>query len=137
MRHTLSVLSAACLLALGQPVWSETTSDRELALRARTAALALPASDRACASLLLQQWQGEAVEAMPSPIHQRSLPFHTLFQAISQVLEEHYRTSAIAHCCPHPLLSSRQEMLIVSESTLSLDSAMIQRWLTPWLHIEA
>lgn len=136
MRHTLSVLSAACLLALGQPVWSESTSDRELALRARTAALALalPAADRACASLLLQQWQ---VEAEPFTPHQRHLPFHTLFQAVSQVLEHHYRTSAIAHCCPHPLLSSRQEMLIVSESTLSLDSAMIQRWLTPWLHIEA
>src|SRR5690606_24381898 len=94
MRYTLSVLTAACVLALSQPAWSETI-DRELLQRARNAALALPDKDRASASQWLQQLQTAAPATAAAA--KRPLPFHPVFQAIGRTLAQHYATTSCAH----------------------------------------
>ena len=83
MRYTLSVLTAACLLALGQPAWSD-SFDCELQQRARMAVLSLPASACNEAALLLQ-----ALHAAPAPA-QRHLPLAPISQAMDTALRQHY-----------------------------------------------
>ena len=100
MRYTLSVLTAACLLALGQPAWAETT-DRDFLLRARNAALALPDTDRANATQLLQQLQASASVA---PVSQRHLPFHHVFTAVNGTLSSTTPRRSVHTCCHSPWL---------------------------------
>ena len=137
MRYTLSVLTAACLLALGQPVWAETT-DRDFLLRARNAALALPDTDRASARQLLQQLQARISSA---PVSQRQLPFHRVFIAVNGALQKHYTTSVRAHLLPQPLLAAHwinpPVEQLAARAAMNLDTAMVQRWLTPWLDVAA
>ncbi len=137
MRYTLSVLTAACLLALGQPAWAE-TSDRDFLLRARNAALALPDTDRANATQLLQQLQARAAAAA---IPQRHLPFHRVFAAVNGALLQHYTTSVSAHLLPQPMLAPHWINPSVERSDtrtpMHLDTAMVQRWLAPWLDVAA
>ncbi len=135
MRYTLSVLTAACLLALGQPAWAETT-DRDFLLRARNAALALPDTDRANATQLLQQLQARASVA---PVSQRHLPFHRVFTAVNGALQQHYTTSVSAHVLPQPLVAAHWIKPPVehldTRPSMNLDTAMVQRWLAPWLNV--
>lgn len=133
MRHTLSVLTAVCLLALGQPAWSE-TSERDIALRARTAALSLPAEARASASQVLRQLQAQ--QEAPAP--RRPLPLHPMVQAVHQTLAQDYDATANTHLLPKSTLPLRWhgELVPVPEHAfprMHLDTAMVERWLAPWL----
>lgn len=83
MRYTLSVLTAACLLALGQPAWSS-SRDQDLQQRARFAALSLPATDRSCATQLLR-----ALQAQKGNLG-RPMRFNQITAAVQQVLLTHY-----------------------------------------------
>lgn len=127
MRYTLSVLTAACLLALGQPVWSETL-DRELLQRARGAALALPATDRASAALLLQALQASA----PTTAVQRHLPLHRTVAAAQHMLVQHYRSTLQAHRLPQPLVARHWLKPVAIDidvrPALALETTMVARW---------
>ena len=131
MRHTLSVLTAVCLLALGQPAWSE-VSDREVARRAHSAAMALPDAARACASKLLQQLQALHTTAATN---QRSLRLQPMFHAATHALRQHYATTAQAHTLAHALLPAHSyaNHTITTATPMHLDPAMVHRWLAPWL----
>lgn len=133
MRYTLSVLTAACVLALSQPAWSETI-DRELLQRARNAALALPDRDRASASQWLQQLQTAAPAT--AAVAKRPLPFHPVFQAIGHTLAQCYATTSSAHVLAHPVVPASWRQALVAAGTqhrhLQLDANMVQRWITPW-----
>lgn len=133
MRYTLSVLTAACVLALSQPAWSETI-DRELLQRARNAALALPDKDRASASQWLQQLQTAAPATAAAA--KRPLPFHPVFQAIGRTLAQHYATTSCAHVLAHPVVPVGWRQAAVAAGAqylhLQLDATMVQRWIAPW-----
>jgi|GEM_PF-1654604 len=133
MRYTLSVLTAACLLALGQPTWSE-TADRELLQRARNAALALPDQDRACASQWLLQLQASC--AATAPAAQRALPLNPLLQAVRHTLTQHYATTVSAHVLALPVVQAQwhrsPQALDMQAVRMQLDSTMVQRWIAPW-----
>lgn len=133
MRYTLSVLTAACVLALSQPAWSETI-DRELLQRARNAALALPDKDRASASQWLQQLQ-TTVPATATAA-KRPLPFHPVFQAVGHTLAQHYATASSAHVLAHPVVPAGWRQASVAASVqhrhMQLDTTMVQRWIAPW-----
>lgn len=138
MRYTLSVLTAACLLALGQPAWAE-TADRDFVLRARNAVLALPDTDRANAKQLLQQLQASAATAPVA--QQRHLPFHRVFSAVNGALQQHYSTAVNAHLLPQPLLAQGWIRPPVEQLggrlPMKLDTAMVERFLAPWLDVAA
>lgn len=133
MRYTLSVLTAACVLALSQPAWSETI-DRELLQRARNAALALPDKDRASASQWLQQLQTTAPATAAAA--KRPLPFHAVYQAIGHTLAQHYATTSSAHVLAHPVVPAGWRQALVAAGAqhrhLQLDATMVQRWIAPW-----
>ena len=133
MRYTLSVLTAACVLALSQPAWSETI-DRELLQRARNAALALPDKDRASASQWLQQLQTAAPAT--AAVAKRPLPFHPVFQAIGHTLAQHYATASSAHVLAHPVVPAGWRQAAVAAGAqylhMQLDTIMVQRWIAPW-----
>lgn len=133
MRYTLSVLTAACVLALSQPAWSETI-DRELLQRARNAALALPDKDRASASQWLQQLQ-TTVPATATAA-KRPLPFHPVFLAVGHTLAQHYATASSAHVLAHPVVPAGWHQASVAASVqhrhMQLDATMVQRWIAPW-----
>ena len=127
MRHTLSVATAVCLLALGQYAWSE-AADQEVALRAQCAAMALPDDARACADRLLHE-----LEADPTPERkQQSLRWSTLFQATSEALHHHYSTRPQSHLRPHPLLPTGygHPKEATSLHGMVLETTVVQRWLT-------
>ena len=130
MRYTLSVLTAVCLLALGQPAWSE-ASDREVVRRAHRAVMALPDDTRASANQLLQQLQAQQTPA-PS---QRSLRWHPMFQAAAQALVRHYSSTIQSHTLAHALLSVQHYVpkMTPPSGNMQLDLEMVHRWLAPWL----
>ena len=132
MRYTLSVLTAVCLLALGQPAWSEVT-DREVARRAYSAVMALPDDARTRANQLLLQLELQAQHtAAPS---QRSLRLQPMFQAASQALVQHYSTTTQSHVLAHSLLPAQhyRPQYTPPSRVMDLDTAMVHRWLAPWL----
>ena len=127
MRYTLSVLTAACLLALGQPVWSESL-DREWLQRVRTAALALPATDRANAALLLYELQA----SVPTATRQRHLPLNRCLVAAQQMLQQEYGSVLQAHQLPQLLVAAHwlkpSPVDVNHHPAMDLDTAMVARW---------
>ena len=127
MRYTLSVLTAVCLLALGQPAWANSV-DGELLQRVRIAASALPDTDRASAALLLRELQAQPKAAAP----QRHLPLHRTMQAAQQVLAQHYSSTLQAHLLPQPVVPAHWLKPLAidppARSGMLLDTSMVQRW---------
>lgn len=127
MRYTLSVLTAACLLALGQPAWSLST-DQALQQRARMAAMALPATDRQCATKLLQILQAAAVQ------DQRRLRLSMVTAAVEQSLHTHHAAALQQHQLPpaavelHWSKAPAQDLYAHAHPTMDLDNAMLARW---------
>ena len=125
MRYTLSVLTAACLLALGQPAWSS-MADTDLQQRARMAVLSLPDVDRCCAAQLLLQWQ--AVHAQPS----RSLALGRIPAAMQTALQQYYGSQLHHHVCESAVValhwSKPAAQDLYARPALVLDSTMLQRW---------
>lgn len=129
MRYTLSVLTAVCLLALGQPAWSESV-DRELLQRVRIAAAALPDTDRADAAALLRELQTHHASTQP----QRHLPFSRKVAAFSQVLERDYASTLQSHALAQPLVAQhwlRPAVVdVYTRPEPKLDTTMVARWAT-------
>lgn len=127
MRYTLSVLTAACLMALGQPAWSECV-DRELLKRVRMATMALPDSDRAIAAVLLHSLQA----SVTAPPTRRDLPFSPIALAIQQVLQQRYSGALQAHRLPTALVVKAHELRAGAKefngSMTYLDPAMVAHW---------
>lgn len=127
MRYTLSVLTAVCLLALGQPAWSN-HADGEWLQRVRLAASSLPATDRASAALLWHALQAQALSAVP----QRPLPLGRTLLAAQQVLAQHYGSTLQAHLLPQPVVATHWYQAVAIDlqacPRMLLDSAMVQRW---------
>lgn len=135
MRYTLSVLTAACLLALGQPAWAAQADD-DVMQRARCAARALPDHARAHAAQLLQQLQQHTDVEAPPASRQRHLPLHPLFGAVQTLLAQQHGSAAAAHQLPMPMLTTHRNQPIeqgtAAPARLALDAAMVQRWIAPW-----
>lgn len=127
MRYTLSVLTAVCLLALGQPAWSDSV-DRELLKRARIAASALPDNDRASAALVLRELQAQYLCAKL----QRHLPLQRNAAAVQRVLKTDYRSALQSHVLAQPLVGTLWLKPVTIDlhvrPNVLLDAAMVQRW---------
>lgn len=127
MRYTLSVLTAVCLLALGQPAWSNSV-DGELLQRVRIAASALPATDRASAALLLHELQAQVSTATT----QRHLPLNRTMFAAQQVLAQRYHSTLQAHRLPQAVVATHwlkpSVIDIHARPHMLLDTPMVQRW---------
>lgn len=128
MRYTLSVITAVCLLALGQPAWSNSV-DHELLQRASIAAAALPDNDRANAAALLRELQTHATDTQPQ---RRHLPFSRQMAAFKRVLECSYGSTLQSHTLPYPLVAPHWlRPAVVDADTRpepELDTAMVARW---------
>ena len=127
MRYTLSVLTAVCLLALGQPAWSNSV-DRELLQRARMAASALPDTVRASAALLLRELQTQHLTPKP----QRPLPLARHVAAIAQLLQDHYRSTLNSRALAQPLVATHwlkpEPADMYARPGMLLDPTMVVRW---------
>ena len=128
MRYTLSVLSAACILALSQPSWAGSL-DRALSLRAQTAVMALSEAERADATLLLQT---VGVQPAQSPLLRRALPLHPIMVAADQALELHYDSAVISHLPAASTLPSGYAKAPTTDTYqqfyMQLDTDMVRRW---------
>lgn len=126
MRHTLSVLTAACLLALGQAAWCS-SGDGELRQRARKAVLALPDIDRTHGALLLQ----EVLQAQ-TLAPRRHLPLARVMAATDEALQQHYASAAMAHLPPAAMLQAHwykpAPQDLYARPAMDLDAPMVQRW---------
>lgn len=129
MRYTLSVVSAVCLMALGQPSWSSSL-DRDLIERARIAAMALPAIDRHSAKAWLN--------ALPAPhkpsTTRRHLPLSAAMTAVQQLVHQYERQTLQAYVLPAPTVSRQWLRPVTVElqarPNLQLDAAKVRRWAT-------
>lgn len=130
MRYTLSVLTAAGLLALGQPAWSE-DRDREGLQRWRMTALSLPCSGAASAALL---HAAAPVAPTDTPATTtRTLPVTRMLAAVQHMLQQHYGSALQAQALPPALaLAPRrlQDAALNSSARprLLLDTDMVTRW---------
>jgi len=95
--------------------------------------MALPVDARTRANQLLQQLELQAQHtAAPS---QRCLRLQPLFQAASLALMQEYRATAQSHVLAHSLLPAQhyRPQFIPPSNAMNLDTAMVHRWLAPWL----
>ncbi len=129
MRHTLSVLTATCILALSQPAWAS-AFDRESQQRARTVALGLSREVRVHAAQTLSQWQAQAATAP-----RRLLPLNRILRAAQQWLQQEGH-ALMARVHAKPIIRAawlRPSTWSAERFPPSLDAAMVERWLQPWL----
>lgn len=139
MRYTLSVLTAAGLLALGQPAWSEPL-DRELLQRVRLAALAWPGTEALHAQALqasapaaaLTTPMAAANSTAATPRATRSLPLNRMQAATQQLLQQHYASSLQALALPPTRVARHwlqpDTLAQAQPARLALDATMVARW---------
>lgn len=134
MRYTLSVLTAAGLLALGQPAWSEPL-DRELLQRVRLAALAWPGTEALQASApaaALTTPMAAANSTAATPRATRSLPLNRMQAATQQLLQQHYASSLQALALPPTRVARHwlqpDTLAQAQPARLALDATMVARW---------
>lgn len=125
MRYTLSVLTAVCLLAMGQPAWSQSL-DHELRQRARQAALALPDHARTHAARLLLELQAT------SQTSRRAIGLSSIASAAQSALEQLYGTR-MGHQQLMPAgvdlhWSKPAPQDLYDRPALELDPQMVQQW---------
>lgn len=135
MRHTLSALTAACLLTLGQSAWASAAERTWLHQQARHIVQSLPDAERIKAAALLQQWRNNTAPLPASS--QRHLPFHSVMGAVSSHLQQHYRQHVLSHQRPSTLVAPGWVKAEVQDPTASrqplvLEPAMVQRWASQW-----
>lgn len=131
IRYTLSVLTAACVLALCQPAVACPATDR-VAAQARAVAMALPAADRADALHWLRQWQIQT-----TPAAARQAPINRYLQAAHAVWPSPWLTSAPVQPCL-PLHHMRPAAIdLFAPMALHIPSELVARWLAPWLDSQA
>lgn len=135
MRQTLSALTAACLLALGQSAWASAAERTWLHQHARAMVCALSAAEQVKTAALLQQWHSNAPQ--PAAPIQRHLPFHPVMRAVATHLQEHYRQPVQSHQQPHTWVAlhwvkADVKDLAVPPAPLNLEPAMVQRWASQW-----
>lgn len=139
MRYTLSVLTAAGLLALGQPAWSEPL-DRELLQRVRLATLAWPGTEALHAQALqasapaapLSAPMAAANSAAATPATGRALSLNRMQAATQQLLQQHYASSLQALALPPTRVARHwlqpDTLAYAHPVSLALDAAMVARW---------
>ncbi|WP_302408924.1 hypothetical protein [Comamonas kerstersii] len=130
MRHTLSVLTATCILALSQPAWAS-AFDRESQQRARTVAMRLSREVRVHAAQTLSQWQTQAAS---SP--RRLLPLNRILCAAQLWLQQEGQAllSSVVHATPIIRAAwLRPSTWAAERFSPALDAAMVERWLQAWL----
>lgn len=129
MRHTLSVLTATCILTLSQPAWAS-AFDRESQQRARTVAMRLSREVRVHAAQTLSQWQAQAAS---SP--RRLLPLNRILCAAQLWLQQEGQAllSSVVHATPIIRAAWLRQHVGGRAFSPALDAAMVERWLQPWL----
>lgn len=129
MRHTLSVLSAVCLIALSQTAWS-CHLDSDLQQRARMAAMALPATDRASAAAWLHTLPTPPASHTASTT-QRNLPLSRPMAAVQRCVQQLGQTLTAHRLATRTVAGhwlQRTPVDIHMPPQLELDAAMVQRW---------